>query len=391
MEPQQIHLFIIAYLRDEINAEDLARLNEWRQANPQHELTFTRLTEKKWLTANIIELQQHFPTDKAWEKISAQMSFAKPTPPRIFAMRKWLPAAAALILLLAAGWWLLQDHSPVNLPIAQQQRFKNDVPPGKTGAVLTLSDGSQVSLDDVNNGKLTDQGDAAVTKENGALAYNKSGTAGQIIYNTLHTPRGRKFKLQLSDGTMVWLNASSSITYPVNFPDSARNITLTGEAYFEVAKSSAPFKVKIPQVEIQVLGTHFNVMAYEDEALWRTTLIEGAVHVKGPKTAVLLTVGEQAGYDPVTQNWKITKPDLEAVLGWKNDIFYFENANIAAVMKQLVRWYDIEVVYETPVDIHFSGTLPRNVNISTILKTLESTKSVKFSIEGKKVFVSKPI
>ena len=207
--------------------------------------------------------------------------------------------------------------------------------------------------------------------------------------NTIQTPRGGQYEVVLAEGTKVWLNSASSMSYPTAFTGNSRQVTLKGEAYFEVAEDKArPFKVSVGDVQVDVLGTHFDVMAYDDENAINTTLLAGAVRVtaKGVVSQVL-TIGQEASMDRSTGSLTVKAVDAEAAVAWKNGIFDFEGASTESVMRQLARWYDVDVQYEGKADKHFRGTIPRSSNVSEVFKMLELTGEVHFSIDGKKIIV----
>jgi len=310
---------------------------------------------------------------------------------RLRYLRHWW-AAAAVLVLLGSGiyFWQQQSNHPAVAPSFTQ--LSHDILPGKTGAILTLASGEQVILDSLKDGVVAAQHGTQTLLANGQLSYSQlSPTADTISYNTLTTPKGRQFKVMLPDSTMVWLNSSSSLTYPTVFAGRERKVTVSGEAYFEVAQNkNLPFRVHLNEsVKIEVLGTHFNVNAYTDEASIKTTLLEGKVRVIAGSThsqAVILP-GQQAQIIPAGNTHtvpqiNITKVDTEQVMAWKNGWFNFENASLEEVMRQLARWYDIEVVYENGIpDIHFVGEMNRNISLAGLLKILEKT-GVHFRLEN---------
>jgi transmembrane sensor len=300
-------------------------------------------------------------------------------------------AAAVLLMLGIGGYFLLVPSADKQVTV---KRYKNDVLPGGNKAMLTLSDGSTISLEDAQQGSLAQQGGSQVIKSaDGELAYNKTGQQGEEIqYNTLTTPLGGQYRITLPDGTSVWLNAGSSLRYPVAFSGKDRKVELKGEGYFDVAKNAAmPFFVKLANgVEVRVLGTQFNVNAYSDEKNIATTLVEGAVLIKNNEIANILQPGQQSLAGQYDNSLKLLKnADIAAVTAWKEGVFKFNDADIETVMKQLSRWYDIEIVYEgNTVKEYFNGTIPRNVPVSKVLELLELTGLVHFKIEGKRVIVT---
>ena len=298
-------------------------------------------------------------------------------------------AAASIILLLAAGayFWTTQKK---NTP---QAAIPTVISPGKQGAILTLADGSQVVLDSLGNGVVAKQNGARIVLTNGQLSYDPAENAsGEIVFNTISTPKGRQFQVTLPDGTQVWLNAASSIRYPTAFAGKERKVEVTGEAYFEVAKNAQmPFMVSVNnKAGIQVLGTHFNVNAYENEKAITTTLLEGSVRVAQYETAsgyVILQPGQQAQIAGTSGIKVIEKANIDKVVAWKNGVFHFEGATLAEIMRQLERWYDIEVVYEKGVpDIEFEGEMTRDVSLNGLLVMLGKTE-LHFRIEGRKLIV----
>jgi ferric-dicitrate binding protein FerR (iron transport regulator) len=298
--------------------------------------------------------------------------------------RRWLAYVATIALVTGmAAYWLLKKEpvEPTPPPVAVQQ----EIMPAKQGAVLTLADGSQLVLDSMNNGVIAVQNGANILLQNGRLSYGAS-TDTATAFNTIATPRGRKYDILLGDGTHIWLNAASSVTYPIAFAGKERRIKITGEAYLEVAKDKErPFVVDIDgRATAQVLGTSFNVKAYREEAAMQTTLIEGSLKI-GQQ---VLKPHEQVQLNNQGDLKLLTGIDTEPVLAWKNGIFYFKNADLATVMRELARWYDIEVVYNDAVPArHFEGEIGRDLTLSQVLKGLKGM-DVHFDIRGKQILVT---
>jgi ferric-dicitrate binding protein FerR (iron transport regulator) len=338
------------------------------------------------------------PEKKDWETTlqtihyrAAEWENKQPALSRLHPLRR-IAAAACVILLLGLGSYILFIHQPRQAKLAgtTQQQFKNDVPPGSNGATLTLANGKRIVLDSAGNGIIATQGNGEISNQNGQITYTgKENMSTEMLYNTMSTTRGRQYKVLLSDGSAAWLNAASSIRYPASFNGEERRVEITGEVYFEIAKNARkPFVVTAGNMEVRVLGTHFNVNAYSDEAAAATTLLEGSVKVTNKKTSVLLIPGQQAEVKTDGSMDLIKKADVGAAIAWKAGYFSFDSTDIATVMRQLSRWYDIDVSYEgnrTPPEI-FWGDLPRNSSLSAILKALEKT-GIQFTIDGKKVVV----
>ena len=331
--------------------------------------------------------------------------------------------AAAILILLTAGlfWMLLKNNATNPKAIVKNAPPVNDsasIIPGANKAVLTLADGTTVVLDNAANGTLAQQNNVQVVKsKDGELKYqpamnNGSPRAGAITYNMLSTPRGGQYMIVLPDGSKVWLNAASSIKYPTAFTGNERRVEITGEVYFEIKPlnppagggQKIPFIVDIlsasgggPGCRVEVLGTHFNVNAYGDEGVVKTTLLEGKVKVVNRESAILKP-GEQAiasGLSPLTPDRNRDRslltidhsPDIESVMAWKNGLFQFNNVTIETVMRQVARWYDIQVVYERDASRDlFRGKIYRNTDMSQLLKILELS-GAHFKIDGKKVIV----
>ena len=313
---------------------------------------------------------------------------------RIISFRKTSLRVAAASALIAAATVFFYTHKQRNdpLPVTTQSmpvQPESRIEPGGNKAVLVLADGSKVILDTATNGTIAQNQNIRVIKlADGQLAYaSLKNKAAAISYNTLSTPRGGQYSISLPDGTKVWLNSASSLRFPSAFAGSERVVELTGEAYFEVAKkASQPFKVKLPEMEVRVLGTHFNVMAYEDEEMIKTTLLEGSVGIQNNTSAIRLKPGQQAQVRQGKINVK-EHVDVEEAIAWKNGLFNFEGATIEAVMRQMKRWYNIEVVYKNRINDHFTGTISRNVGIDKVFKMLELTGAVHFIINGNQIIV----
>lgn len=307
-------------------------------------------------------------------------------------LRIWLPLAAAILIFLSVGFYFLV-FNPSETPVAPNYA-KEDIAPGGDKAVLILADGSRIILNHAKNGTLVSQGNISINKiGNGRLKYNTlksvQGVAdGTLALNTIVTPRGGQYHVILPDGTRVWLNASSSIKFPMVFSGKERKVEITGEAYFEVVTDpERPFDVKAGETNIRVLGTHFNVMAYADEQAVNTTLLEGKVKVSSGKTTNFMKPGQQALISNGTIN--IATANVEEAVAWKNGYFYFKDSDIKTVMRQISRWYDVDVEYKGVVpETVFSGKMHRNVNVSKVLDVLSYFK-IDYSITDSKIHKGK--
>jgi len=303
--------------------------------------------------------------------------------------------AATIIILLSIGAFFIYNNKQHNevAGLKKQKPVSNDVAPGGNKAILTLADGSTIVLDNAVNGSLAEQGNSKIVKlNNGQLAYNTlNEKPTEIVYNTISTPRGGQYQLTLADGSKVWLNAASTLRFPATFSGSERKVELIGEGYFEVAKNAAmPFKVDVAgKGEVEVLGTHFNINAYSDEATINTTLLEGKVKVTSvtSTTSKFLNPGEQAQQKLNGHIVVKTNVAIDEVMAWKNGIFNFNNATLEMVLRHLSRWYDVDIIFNGAVPQRtFGGEMQKNLNLSQVLRILERNK-VQFRIEGKNLIV----
>jgi transmembrane sensor len=308
--------------------------------------------------------------------------------------------AASLLLMAVVGYGAYQLWQPTetvaSLPV------QTDFVAGGDKAVLKLADGTQIELDEKGSTTIPQQGVAKVVSESGKLSYLASAASAREaspLYNSISTPRGGQYQLTLADGSKVWLNAASTLRFPAVFAGAERMVELTGEAYFEIAQNKKmPFKVRIPSgAEVEVLGTHFNVMAYAEEKTIKTTLLEGAVKISSAtspspleRAGVRLSPNQQA---QITQQGSLSiikDYDVSEAVAWKNNKFIFKDTDLEAIMYQVARWYDVEVIFEDDVrDLQFGGVISRKENASAVLQLLELTGAVNFEMEGRKINVKK--
>ncbi|RAJ06468.1 FecR family protein [Chitinophaga skermanii] len=320
------------------------------------------------------------------QKVLDEGRMEEKAPRRLVSFRRALPYAAALIVALGTGWWLLQrNNTPtVTTPVLAQVEIK----PGGNGAILELENGESVSLDSTSHSNIQlNQHGAQAIAGNGMLRYDGTAQHGQAGFNKVTTPKGMQFKLQLPDGTVVHLNAASSIRFPTTFDNNERRVQVTGEAFFKVTNDAAkPFVVSTRyQQEIKVLGTEFNINAYDDEPFVRTTLISGKVMVQHQATtqsSVILQPGQEAqngGSTIVVQK----DVDIEQSTAWLNNMFTFNKADIKTVMRQIGRWYNVDVVFDKDIHTSFSGSLYRSGNINDLLDAIAYSSNLSYSWEGR--------
>jgi len=393
MDQPTIILLLEKYARGVASPEEAAQVNAWLQQTTPAEF-------------DAVLQQCDVPVEfKAFPPISPEFAYklesrldaldegAAPVRRRGIVYLKRLAAAAAVLVLLAAGvfYWL---RTPAPQPLAQVVS-KAAAPqvhaPGGNRAMLTLADGSTIVLDSAQNGVLAQQGSTRIIKlNNGQLAYSPpaAGNGSEAVFNTISTPAGGQYQLTLPDGSKVWLNAASSLRFPNHFSGDERSVELHGEGYFEIAHNKAlPFRVKVNDAVVEVLGTHFNVNAYSDETDVRTTLLEGAVKMSKGAASVLLAPGQQARLQKNGNMNLVKEADLEQAMAWKNGYFQFNKADLPTLMRQIARWYGLEVVYEGPVkDYEFVGKIARNVYLADVLKALEGS-GVHYRMEGNRLII----
>jgi transmembrane sensor len=305
----------------------------------------------------------------------------------------WLRAAAAVVtlFLMSYGTYLLLRKDNATRTELSKNNYKN-IKPGGNKAVLTLADGTQVILDEASKGELARQAGVVITKSaDGRIIYQTVATPNdgrQPLQNTIATPKGGQYQVVLPDSSIVWLNSASSITYPTSFAGKERLVSLKGEAYFEVAKNkNMPFRVQSGLQTVEVLGTHFNVNAYDDEPEIETTLLEGSIRLRSPINATLIVPGEQG---IVSGSGEIIKHvvDTDSEIAWKNGLFSFKGQDIYAIMRQISRWYNIDVIYDKglPPEKYY-GEIERSSRLESVFKILE-LNNVEFELQGKTVRVS---
>lgn len=407
MQPDQLRPFLDRFTNGSYTEEEHQAFINWVQTAPieeveaianEYQVVVENLSPAK-LPDQALIAGVEAALDK-WQPEATQPEESASGTPVIRLWRKVAVAAVVIGLIGLGAWFFMQERSDKNPPVAETK--PSDVqPPEITKAMITLADGRTVVLDSIARGMFAVQSGVNVVKnERGEVVYEPSAaqTQGDIATNTLYNPRGSKVvSLTLADGTKVWLNSASSLQYPVAFAGNERKVRITGEAYFEVSKSltansaKQTFLVEANGVTTKVLGTHFNVNAYEDEPEIKVTLLEGIVNVFNNRGAVLLRPGQQARSTVNRQPQKSNDIDVDQVMAWKNENFNFgEGTDLQQIMRQVARWYDVDVEYRGTVHEEFGGSVPRQVTAAQLLEKLEMTGKVKFKIEGRKVIVSAP-
>jgi len=387
----QIVILLQKQLRGEVlTIEEGNELESWKKSRPENLKLYNQVNDSTRLKDLLhqwhsIELTRESNKKRLINQIAGIQNDSKPAINKIHFMRRWGWAAAAVVFLLGAGVFaFLQKDNKVKDNIVLLQ----DVTPGSNKATLLLANGASVTLDSAGS-RIIQQGNTAIQQHNGQLKYQADGSPADVGYNTLSTPRGAQFRVTLSDGTKVWLNSASSLKYPTAFTGKERIVELHGQGYFEVAKNAGqPFKVRINNMDVNVLGTHFDIMAYPDEKMVSTTLLEGAVQVHSGGDVQLLKPGEQAVLNKESHQLSVHAVAVNKVIAWKEGLFVFNNMDLATILREISRWYDVEIVYEVvPNGKLYGGGISRHLQLSEVLHFLEANGINRFKISGRKVIV----
>lgn len=393
-EAYQYAALIVKQLRGELSANEQAKLNSWIEEGPENAALMQKMQDEAAMKTDL-DFFEGINNEKAWQNImerTGQVPFSQ----KLYAfVRRWQYAAAAVVALGVAGFFYGRRQSPAVKPVVAglvKSKYKNDVPPGTDKARLILDDGSVVIVDGNTFGTVKNYNGSKITSRHGEVNYQVTTNApapDKVQYNTIATPNGCKYKITLPDGSLVWLNSGSSLKFPVVFAGTQRVVQLTGEAYFEVTKNKRkPFKVLANNTEVRVLGTHFNVHAFNGEAV-KTTLLEGSVKISGNGQSKMIVPGQQASVELASATIRIHNIDVTESVAWKNDLFVFDSEGIESIMKEVARWYNVEVEYKDVIpQTHISGSISRKNNISQILNMLELTGGVHFGIDGRRITVS---
>lgn len=381
------------YLRNECSPDEVRQLLEYFQAGEMEDEM--KIQIRKFLLAGEPDnVPEHLleTADLMHEKTLSKL-FPTSAPISLYQRRWFRYSAAAAVLGFIITTALFTYRSGQHTLLVKNEQHPHAIKPAQFGATLTLADGNTVVLDSAANGLIAHQNGTSITKSNGAITYEQAATpADKELINQVATQRGNHYQLVLSDGTKVWLNAASSIRFPANFSPAERKVEVKGEAYFEVASNpNKPFRVKIlsakSQSEVEVLGTHFNVHAYDDEATAKTTLLEGRIRVVSGNASRLLVPGQQAIIGTTEQIAINNNIDPDQVMSWINGVFIFNHEDIRMIMQQISRWYDVEVVYNnTHAGETFSGVVSRNSDVTQVLKIMEAN-GLKFKIENKTIII----
>jgi transmembrane sensor len=368
---------LMRLMADKANEEQVNKLYEavWEDFEPNNPV-FTKDQSDKILQNALnnvhsnLNNSKHLPVSKLWSRITI---------------------AASVLFVITTGLYFYTKKPQL---VSQNGQIKNTITPGSNKAMLILADGSKIVLDSAHNGEIAKQTGIKITKTKlGQLVYTIANTANKndpVTYNTIETPRGGQYQVNLADGTKIWLNSASSIHFPTAFNSKERKVELTGEAYFEVAKNKAlPFRVVSQNQLVEVLGTHFDINSYTDEAKTKTTLLEGSVKVSGLETqsTAILKPGQQSILKSAG-SIEVKDVDIEDAVAWKNGYFMFPNENIETIMRKISRWYDVDIEYSGNVSQKaIWGSVSKFKNVTEVLKMLELTGVVHFKIDGRRIIV----
>lgn len=400
MKKVKLHRLLRQYLNNTINSTDCNDLLNYLKGTDPVEIA--DLVEEELLNLDQGPEFHGKQSNEVLKRIQSDPRFAKIAAaglvqPKIikFYQRSWLQIAGAISILLTVGLLAAYHFSDKNIKnkLAAQQKSLVIVP-GNKKATLSIANGKVILLEDAANGVLAKAGSGSVIKtHSGQIIYHATDHLNahnnNVAYNTLTTPKGGEYQLVLPDGTKVWLNSASSITYPEVFIGKERHVKLTGEAYFEVAKNKEkPFYVSLNQVQIRVLGTHFNITAYADDENMTATLLEGAVQVTKNKAQSLLIPGQQAVVNMGSDHIIVSEANIANAIAWKNGYFIFNDEDIRSIMKKISRWYDVDIDYQgTIINQNFGGTFHRSKGITELLHQLERIGKVHFKITGRRITV----
>lgn len=382
----RIAVLAAKYFQKEISSEEMEALQAWIARKPENRLLFDDLQDQDNRELALKKLKGYW-MEEAWARTHQKIH--KTTQPRYI---KWLPYAAACLLITGFIFFLKAERHTDAKPQAIVS-IRKEILPGSSKARLLLANGRSVVLSDKGDSSFF-QGSVTIKQQNGQLAYQGVGDTQTASYNTLITPRGGQYRIVLQDGSRVWLNSASSIRFPTTFDSNTRSVWITGEAYFEVAKDMGkPFTVHVGETTIEVLGTQFDVMAYQDESAVATTLLEGSVKITMPKgnhkrNWTVLKPGQQATINEKDELSILNHSNTQKAVAWKDNLFWFDNDNIQEVMRQLARWYNVTIVIQGNIPDLFTGRIPRNLTFSKIFEVLQKTGRIHCKIETDKIIVT---
>ena len=382
------------YLREDLTEEEPQQLQDWQQQSEGNRRIFNKLTDDEYLMQAITDHYKIDSDEVALQKMNARIDADQQpkdinTHTGVKTIWLRLTVAAAILVVLATSAVYIFRKKPHSSELTQSTPATQDIAPGSYKATLTLADGRSIVLDSANAGQLAQQGSTQVLNKDGQLVYTPAagGSHENVIWNTLSTSKGQTYPLFLSDGSRVTLNSESSIRFPVSFTGDLREVQVTGEVFFQVAhNASKPFKVTAKGMDLQVLGTSFNVNAYDDENAVKATLVEGSIRIQKGIQKKIIKPGQQA--QVLVNEIKISEVDVDKIIAWKQGYFRFKEDKLSEAMKNLARWYNVEVVFEgKAADVKVSGDSHRSSNLSDVLKLL-TAMDISARVEGRKLILN---
>jgi transmembrane sensor len=386
---KQLHYadLIFKQINEGLTADEQQELTDWIESSPSNGMLFEEITKAN-AQDSAIDFMNSLSVDDAWNHVKMTFDEKQSTQTiKISTPQRKYFAWSAVAALLILGFFIWK---PNHIKPTTYVATPVEITPGSNKATLTLADGRIISLDGLANGGIAAEKNVQVIKMDGVVQYNSSDNNHEIAYNTIQTPKGGKYQLILADGTIVWLNAASSLRFPVAFVGNERLVELKGEAYFEVKKDSKkPFKVTLENdAQIEVKGTAFNINAYQDEEFLKTTLVEGKINFLFKGRTKSLLPRQQIKFDKALNEMELPADvDIYDEIAWKNDLFVFKSMDVKSIMRIISRWYDIDVVYQGKINPEtFSGIVSSKSNLSQVLKIMEAG-GIQFKIEGRKIVV----
>jgi transmembrane sensor len=393
----RIAALISGYIHKGLTPDEHDELDRWVGESEANMKLFEELTDDK-VSQQALDWLADADSPRMLKKLKGKLTFVYESRPLFSQFWHYAVAASIALVLGTVGFFIYKNSVKTTAPVLAAEQ-PADVPPGREQATLTLADGRTIVLDEAKEGTIATQGSSNVLKQDGQLVYNNTGEKqlAQLI-NTVTTPRGGSYPLTLSDGTKLWLNAASSISFPAAFSSKERRVAITGEVYFEVAPLSpkgrqgrVPFIVEVKDkgMVVEVLGTHFNINSYDDESAIKTTLLEGAVKVSAAGKVSMMKPGQQVQLSKNNEMKTLNDADTDVVMAWKNGFFGFRNTDLKTAMRQVSRWYDLEVEFRTDVSaMGYSAMLSRKLSALSLVAAMEETfGGVHFKLEGKKMIV----
>lgn len=390
MQVSRFNALLEQYITDTISKEDLiafyAMLNDTR-----YRALWDAALQNEWDMETYEGQEEEGIGRSIREQVISRLPAGEVLPIRhssLFFIRRAAAAAAAVAIIVAGFYWINNVREKENDPAARITATATEIQPGGNKAVLTLGNGKQIDLAEVAAGRIAEQGNIRITKKRqGVVTYEMAGIGKNVYDNWVHTPRGGQYCVVLADGTSTWLNAGSSIRFPTMFTGDERKVEVTGEVYFDVAPDKQkPFVVTTKGMTVQVLGTRFCVNAYDNEPVVKATLLQGSIKVLASGNGSILAPGQQA-YVQDNKISVVKNVDTGAAVSWKNGYFTFEKADVKTVMRQVERWYDINVIYTDSIhDAHFNGVIPRNILASNLIQILNAG-GISCSLRGNSIVI----